>query len=160
MYLKYLGETYDEGKGKYSFFEDVSVHYPFLIERESGSAQIVTPMSVDTSENALNCDTPVKQGAKLRFTMPPDLDFVDQVLEKANDLKNATRDDAEALLIFSCAGRVSALGPLASLENEGLAKLWNVPMAGFFTYGEYGRALNERQEFHSTTNSWVVLKEK
>ncbi len=160
MYLKYLGETYDDSKGKYEFFEDVAVHYPFLVERESGTSMMVTPMSVDKSEKALICDVAVKQGSKLRFTMPPDFDFVEEILEKANDLKNSTHADAEALLIFSCASRVSALGPLANHENEGLADVWNTPMAGFYTYGEYGRAMNERQEFHSTTNSWVTLKEK
>lgn len=160
MYLKYLGETYDDGKGKYEFFEDVAVHYPFLVERESGTSMMVAPMSVDKSQKSLICEAAVKQGAKLRFTMPPDFDFVDEILEKANELKSSTQADAEALLIFSCAGRVNALGPLANHENEGLAEVWKTPMAGFYTYGEYGRAMNERQEFHSTTNSWVTLKEK
>ncbi len=160
MYLKYLGESYDDGKGKFDFFEDVSVHYPFLVEQASGNPRIVTPMSVNKAENALVCDVVVAQGSRLHFTMPPDFDFVDQVLEKANELKTALQSDVEALLIFSCAGRVSALGPLANMENEGLAEIWKVPMAGFYTYGEFGRALNEQQEFHSTTNSWIVLKEK
>jgi hypothetical protein len=160
MYLKYLGESYDDGKGKYDFFEDVAVHYPFLVERDSGSSMMVTPMSVDKKEQALVCDVAVKQGSKLWFTMPPDFDFVEQILEKASELKKVSQKDADALLIFSCAGRVSALGPLANLENEGLAEVWKAPMAGFYTYGEYGRALNEGQEFHSTTNSWVAINEK
>jgi hypothetical protein len=33
-------------------------------------------------------------------------------------------------------------------------------MAGFFTYGEYGKTINGKPEFHSGTNSWVALKEK
>jgi hypothetical protein len=49
---------------------------------------------------------------------------------------------------------------MAQQENEGLCGVWKVPMAGFYTYGEYGRALNGKHEFHSTTNSWVALKEK
>jgi hypothetical protein len=92
--------------------------------------------------------------------MPPDFDIVEKVLGKANELKNTTHGDAEALLIFSCAGRLSALGPLISEENEGLSEIWKAPMAGFFTYGEYGRAINGGQEFHSTTCCWVALKEK
>jgi len=44
--------------------------------------------------------------------------------------------------------------------NDGLSEIWNAPMAGFFTYGEYGRAVNGRQEHHSTACSWVALKEK
>jgi hypothetical protein len=33
-------------------------------------------------------------------------------------------------------------------------------MAGFYTYGEFGKGLNGKHEFHSTTCSWVTLKEK
>jgi hypothetical protein len=68
--------------------------------------------------------------------------------------------DADALLVFSCAGRAPALGPLVTLENEGLAEVWNSPMAGFFTYGEFGRMKNGRQHFHSTACCWVALKER
>ena len=92
--------------------------------------------------------------------MPPDFDIVEKVLDEASKLKTRNQEEAEALLIFSCAGRQSAMGPLANEENQGLSKLWNAPMAGFYTYGEYGRAINSRQEFHSTTCCWVALQEK
>ena len=49
---------------------------------------------------------------------------------------------------------------MAQQENDGLHEIWEAPMAGFYTYGEFGRALNGKHEFHSTTNSWVALKEK
>ncbi|MBC7829510.1 MAG: FIST C-terminal domain-containing protein, partial [Chitinophagaceae bacterium] len=113
-----------------------------------------------TDENALVCDFDVPQGSRLRFSMPPDFDIVEKVLEGANELKNTSHAEAEALLIFSCAGRYSALGPLTNVENDGLSDVWKAPMAGFFTYGEYGRAINGKHEFHSTTCCWVVLKEK
>jgi len=90
--------------------------------------------------------------------MPPDFDIVETVINKATELKNTTR--TEALLIFSCAGRLSALGPMANAENEGLHEVWKAPMAGFFTYGEFGKAINGKHEFHSTTCCWVALKEK
>ena len=48
----------------------------------------------------------------------------------------------------------------AEKENDGLVKVWNAPMAGFYSYGEFGRGINGNHEFHSTTNSWVALKEK
>ena len=49
---------------------------------------------------------------------------------------------------------------MAQQENEGLSSVWNAPMAGFYTYGEYGKGLNGKHEFHSTTCSWVALKER
>jgi hypothetical protein len=96
----------------------------------------------------------------LRFSTPPDFDIVENVLEKAKELKDTTHAEAEALLIFSCAGRLSALGPMTTMENDGLSEIWNTPMAGFFTYGEYGTMPGGKQEFHSTTCCWVALKEK
>jgi hypothetical protein len=82
------------------------------------------------------------------------------IVEKANELKTKTNAEAEALLIFSCAGRLSVLGPMTQEENEGLCDVWKTPMAGFYTYGEFGRAMNGKHEFHSTTCCWVALKEK
>ena len=63
-------------------------------------------------------------------------------------------------MIFSCAGRQPVLGPLVTAENEGLHEVWKKPMAGFFTYGEYGRAKKGKQEFHSGACCWVAIKEK
>jgi len=160
MYLKYLGKEPVAGEDKYKLYLDIGVHYPFQVEREVGEPAMVTPMGIDKDKNAILCEANIPQGSKIRFSMPPDFDIVEEILEKANDLKTSSQIDAEALLIFSCAGRLSSMGPLAKEENQGLCELWKVPMAGFYTYGEYGRAINGRQEFHSTTCCWVALKEK
>lgn len=119
-----------------------------------------TPIRIDGDKNAIKLDFDVPQGAKFRFSVPPDLDIVNNIVYGANALKSATQSDAEALLIFSCAGRLSAMGPLITLKNDGLAEVWNAPMAGFFTYGEYGTTRDRGQEFHSTTCCWVAMKEK
>jgi hypothetical protein len=160
LYLKYLGKDTAEVTDKFTIFDEIGLHYPFQVEREIGAPVMRTPMSFNPDENALVCDFEVPQGSKLRFSMPPDFDIVEKVLEGASELKNASDADAEAVLVFSCAGRFSALGPLTSSENDGLSEVWNAPMAGFFTYGEYGRAINGKHEFHSTTCCWVALKEK
>lgn len=160
LYLKYLGKEPASLTDKFKIFNEVGLHYPFQVERDFGEPVMRTPMSFDTDENALVCDFEVPQGSKLRFSMPPDFDIVEKVLEKATELKDANNAEAEAILIFSCAGRFSALGPLTSAENDGLSEVWKAPMAGFFTYGEYGRAINGRHEFHSTTCCWVAMKEK
>ncbi len=159
MYLRYLGKESVSGEDKYKVFEDIGFYYPFQVEG-IGDPVIRTPMLIDRDKDALKLDFDVPQGTKLRFSVPPDFDIVENVLEKAKELKNASHADAEALLVFSCAGRLSALGPLTNLENDGLSEIWKTPMAGFFTYGEYGTNLNGRQEFHSTTCCWIALKEK
>ena len=39
-------------------------------------------------------------------------------------------------------------------------KIWKVPMADFYTYDVFWRAINSKYEFHSTSCSWVALKEQ
>ena len=160
MYLRFLGEDRSSADDQVSFFDSIGVHYPFQVERENREPKMCNPIGYDKEKKALMCESDVPQGSRFRFSTPPDFDIVETVIGKAKELKEKTHAEADAILIFSCAGRLSALGPMAQEENEGLYKIWNVPMAGFYTYGEFGKAVNGKHEFHSTTNSWVALKEK
>ncbi len=160
IYLRYLGQDRASADDQVNFFDTVGVHYPFQIAREGREPKMCAPIGFDKEKEALICESEVPQGSTFRFSTPPEFDIVDTVLEKAGELKAKTREEADALLIFSCAGRLSALGPMAQEENEGLQEIWKVPMAGFYSYGEFGRGLDGKHDFHSTTNSWVALKEK
>ena len=160
MYLRYLGKD-KEGVGlDFDVLNELSFDYPFIVERENSDEILIkSPMSIDREENALVMDMVMKEGEKFWFSVPPDFDIVQEIIDEATDVKNAAGVDADALLVFSCAGREPALGPLVTMENEGLAEVWNSPMVGFFTYGEFGRAKNGQQHFHSTACCWVALKE-
>lgn len=160
MYLRYLGKEISSDEDQTKFFESIGIHYPFQIERENSQPKMCGPIGYDKEKKALICESNLSQGSRFRFSSPPDFEIIDTVIAKAQELKNKAHADADALLIFSCAGRLSTLGPMAQQENEGLQQIWNVPMAGFYTYGEYGKGENGKHEFHSTTNSWVALKEK
>ena len=160
MYLKYLGNENFSENDKYKIFDAVGAHYPFQVKSENGEPVMVTPMGIDKDENALICEKEVKELSTFHFSVPPDFDIVETILESAAELKKQKQANADALLIFSCIGRLTAMGPMAQEENEGLANIWNVPMAGFFTYGEYGRSPHGKRRMHSTTCSWVALKEK
>lgn len=161
MYLKYLGKSEQGGDRDFDLLNELSFEYPFITERENSHEILIkSPMNIDHEENALVMDMEMKEGETFWFSVPPDFDIVEEIIEEAKEVKNALHGEADALLVFSCAGREPALGPLVTLENEGLAEVWNSPMAGFFTYGEFGRAKNGQQHFHSTACCWVALKEK
>ncbi len=160
IYLRFLGEDQSMADDQVKFFDSIGIHYPFQIDRENREPKMCNPIGYDKEKKALMCESDVPQGSTFRFSTPPDFDIVETVVNSALELKNETQASAEALLIFSCAGRLSALGPMAQQENEGLSEVWNTPMVGFYTYGEFGRAVNGKHEFHSTTCSWVALKEK
>ncbi|MGG9962193.1 FIST signal transduction protein [Ferruginibacter sp. SUN106] len=160
MYLRFLGADYDATHDRSKFFDGVGLHYPLQIERKDREPMMCNPMGYDKEENALILESNIEEGSHFKFSTPPDFDIVATVVDKAKEIRNAHDTDADAVLIFSCASRLSALGPMAQQENDGLAEIWNAPMAGFYTYGEFGRAVNGKHEFHSTTCSWVALKEE
>lgn len=160
MYFKYLGQTEKLDDKDFNMFKELSIHYPLIVKRESGETVLRSPMSIDHSENALVMESEMKEGTEFWFTVPPDFDIAEEIIDQAKQLKKENMGEADALLIFSCAGRPPVLGPLVTIENDGLADVWQTPMAGFFTYGEYGRAKNGKQEFHSGACCWVALKEK
>lgn len=159
VYLRFLGIDFASLESQINFFNTEGVHYPLQIAREGKNPMFCNPIGYDEDKGALILESEIVTGAQFRFSTPPDFDIVETVLERADALKEKTGAGADALLIFSCAGRLSALGPMAQQENDGLHEIWEVPMAGFYTYGEFGKAVHGEHEFHSTTNSWVVLEE-
>ena len=162
VYMRYLGSAVPNYDTQLQFFENMGNQYPFQIERDNREPLMCNPIRFDKESKALTFETDVKQGSRFRFSTPPDFDIMETIVQQATELKEFTQADADAdaLLIFSCAGRLAVLGPMAQMENEGLRDVWNAPMAGFYSYGEFGRGINGKHEFHSTTNSWVALKEK
>lgn len=161
MYLRYLGQSLRTGEDveRVLFVEDIGFFYPFL-SIDAGEPTLRTPLEVSKERRAIKLDIPVAEGKQLQFTLPPDFDIVETVLKSAAALKEKENATADAVLVFSCLGRRSVLGPMVTDENQGLHKIWNVPMAGFFSYGEYGKDPGNDHVFHSTTCSWVALKEK
>jgi len=160
MYLRFLGPDFTTLEDRMKFFDSLGLHYPLQVERKGSEPMMCNPIGYNSTEGALMLESVVEQGSKFRFSTPPDFDIVETVVNKAKQIKSHVNTDADALLIFSCASRLSALGPMAEQENNELALVWNCPMAGFYTYGEFGRAVDGKHEFHSTTCSWVVLKAK
>ncbi len=134
--------------------------FPLQVQRESGKP-MMRPIVLWNEENqSVMVGGPVKEGSLFRFSLPPDLEVIDTVIESAKAIKENELPDADAMIVFSCVGRLSSLGPMLSSELDGLAATWNKPMAGFFSLGEFGKLDDTRPEFHGTTVSWVALKEK
>lgn len=159
MYLKYLGMTEKTGDESFDIFKDLSVHFPFIAKRKDGETIIKSPRSIDAASNALVMDIEMEEGSEFYFTTPPDFEISVEIISEAAALNNTMESKPDALLIFSCAGRPPVLGPLTNVENEGLAEVWQVPMAGFYSYGEFGRTKNGKQHFHSAMCCWVAIKE-
>ncbi len=133
---------------------------PLLLQRENGEAVMRPGIMINWEDHSIICSGTIPQGSKVRFSLPPDFDVIETVIREIEKLKATEMPAADAVLVFNCAGRFMTLGPLLHEEIEGVKKVWDVPMAGFFSYGELARATNGNLEMHNMTTVCVVLKEK
>ncbi len=155
---KFLGndiETIEKSKGLIS----LNINYPLQVQREAGSTMMLPTLLWNTEDQSVMLGGVVKEGSRFRFSLPPDFEVIDTVIETSIKIRDNELPEADAMVIFSCIGRQSSLGPLLLSELEGLAATWNKPMAGFFSLGEFGKVGDAGPEMHGTTVSWVALKE-
>jgi hypothetical protein len=115
---------------------------------------------VNFDDGSFICSGTVPQGSTVRFSVPPDFDVMDTVIQQAQDLKKTEIPEADALVIFSCAGRLLSFGPMMNLEIEGIRNTWNAPIVGMFSNAELARATDGNLEMHNLTTCCVALKEK
>ena len=82
------------------------------------------------------------------------------VIKNIKELKEKEMPEADALIVYSCAGRLMTFGPLMSSEIDGINEVWNVPMVGMFSNAELARATGGNLEMHNLSCCSVALKEK
>ncbi len=134
--------------------------YPLQFERASGNAIAKPAIFSNPADQSIMIGGAAKEGDRFRFSLPPDFDVIDKVIESTRISKEKEMPEADVLMVFSCVGRLGTFGPLIHTEIEGLASTWGKPMIGFFSLGEFGKLDEGRCEWQGTTVSWVALKEK
>jgi len=139
---------------------EIAANLPLQLQREKGDPVMRPGLLIDWSDRSFFCSGSVPQGSKIRFSLPPDFDVMETVIKGAEELKNTEMPEADAIIVFSCAGRILVFGPMMNMEIEGLKKIWNVSMVGMFSNAELARATGGNLEMHNLTTCCVVLKEK
>ncbi len=137
----------------------LSSNFQIQLLRENKHAVIRTPMYANPEDQSIVFAGSLPQGSKIRLCMLPGFEVIETALKEFAEYKNE-QPEADALIMFSCAGRQVSLGPYVSDEINGIKEIWNAPMAGFFCFGEIGRVEKDTHEFHNMTCSLAILKEK
>jgi len=160
MFMKYLGvDVKIDGNKDIVVFKD-SWYYPLQLERKNGDTVIRTTRFANHIDRSLICTGTVPQGSKIKFSLPPDFDAIETVVSECKSIKDSAHQQADALIMFSCVSRYLSFGDLISEEIEQVQNIWNAPMVGFFTYGEYGKSKIGNNEFHNNACCVIALKEK
>lgn len=139
---------------------ELAANFPLQLQREKGDPVMRPGLFVDWSDRSYYTSGTVPQGSKVRFSLPPDWDVMEKVVKAVENLKSTVMPEADAVVVFSCAGRILALGPLMNEEIEGVKNVWNAPMAGMFSNSELGRATGGNLEMHNATTCVIAFKGK
>ncbi len=159
LVIKYLGLNLDNEINE-NMVVNLGAYYPLQLERENAPPVMRTAMLGNKEDRSLICAGNVPQGAKVRFSLPPDFDAIDTVVDECSGLKTDEHSEADAVIMFSCISRYLSFGVMTGEEIERVINVWNAPFIGFFCYGEFGKSKRGKHEFHNNTCCVVALKEK
>lgn len=133
-------------------------NYPLQLVRPEGYSVLRAGLVVDTERNAIIYGGTVPEGSTVRFSTPPGTTII-KAAQQAMESFHNRQPDADALVLFSCKGRHNALGPGIEDEIEYFQKLWDVPLAGYCSYGEIGYNEEGYCDYYNNTCVLVTLKE-
>jgi small ligand-binding sensory domain FIST len=107
----------------------------YSFERASGSILMRPLLLFNPAEKSIMVGGDVSEGESFRFSLPPDFDAIDTVVNSTITVKEDTMPDADAMIVFSCIGRLGSFGPMISTEIEGLAATWKKTNDWLFLFG-------------------------
>lgn len=134
----------------------VSPQHPLHVVRPDGSRVLRSPIAWNTQDGSVMLAGSVPQGAQVYFTVSAGQGIKEATI--AETMKLQERQTApDLVLLYSCLGRLMALGPMTEDEVSAVHGLWNAPTLGFFTFGEFGAAEGAGCDFHNNTCVVVTL---
>ncbi|NIM97099.1 MAG: hypothetical protein GTO24_03115, partial [candidate division Zixibacteria bacterium] len=136
----------------------LATEYPLVWIREDGSSVMRAAMWINEDKSIVYGGT-VPEGAKVRFGMSPGFEIIEHAIEQMSKFRQQV-PRGDAIVLFSCRARHLALGPMVEDEISAIRKLWDVPLVGFFTFGEIGPGPQGRCDFHNYTLVPVLIHER
>ncbi|MDX1479030.1 MAG: FIST N-terminal domain-containing protein [Saprospiraceae bacterium] len=158
--VKYMGIKWEQKEAIDPVLAEFGSDYPLQLQRGNRDPVMRPVVYFKWDDRSVMVSGRIVEGDQIRFSVPAEFDVIDRVIEECNDVRAHDLPEADALLMFECAGRLISLGPLVGKEIEGVRAQYQAPMAGFFSYGEFGKTVNGNHEHHNLTCCWVGLKAK
>ena len=138
----------------------MGLEYPLEVTRRNGQVIYRAVLAIDEENGALIFAGHVEEKARVRISAPRGKSIIQDV-EKSTSavLSEHPLFTPELALVFPCCSRKQILGHLTHLEIEAVVKSANIPLIGFFAYGEIG-AFPGGYGFHNETFVTAFLEEK
>ena len=155
---KYGGIT-DLSPDNKDLLTEIATNCTIQLQRENGESIMRPGLVINWEDHSFICSGSVPQGSKIKFSLPPDFDAIEKVVDGCKEIKKDIQE-IDALVYITCAGRLIAFGPLMTKEIAGIKEVWNVPMVGMFSNAELGRAKGGNLEMHNLSSCVITLREK
>lgn len=131
---------------------------PLQLQREKGDPIMRPALVFDEQTRSVMCTGEMREGDRVRFSIEPDDDVIESVLEEVRDLQRSF-GEVEATVYFTCVGRHNSLGPRMNREIRQAARQVGSSMVGLLSSGEMARATGGSLEFNALTSCCVLLRE-
>jgi len=154
FYTEYLNITSDD-------MPCMGIDFPMEVISQDG--ELVNRAVLDINKDgSLVCAGHVKEGARVKISIPIGLNVIDNVVENIQKtLDSSNMDKPDLTLLFPCTAHKELFGCLADKEIEAVFNISkNAPLVGFYTYGEISSASSSFSAFHNETFLTIQLKEK
>jgi hypothetical protein len=162
LYKEFLGEE------KSKRLPGICLEYPFgLIDEKASIAdkeyfQLRCGLSVDHENGTISLAGSIPEGSAITLTTASRGEIINGAKSAAEQAKESLKGARpQAILMFSCVGRKLVLGRRTQDEVSAVQEILgrDVPLIGFYTYGEIGPIDKMREELATTKfhNETVVL---
>jgi len=153
FYKNYLDITAED-------MPQVGIEYPLEVRLRNGQVVYRAILEIDEENSSLVFAGHVEEKAWVRISAPKGKNIINEVEKSVSKVLTDNPDfQPELALLFPCCSRKQVLGHLTYLEIERVYNRSQVPMIGFFAYGEIG-AFPGGYCFHNETFVTVFLREK
>ena len=138
----------------------LGLEYPLEVRRRNGEMIYRAMFSMDRESGALTFAGHVEENSRVRISAPRGKGIIDDVrISTQKVLDENPNFTPEVALVFPCCSRKQVLGHLAHKEIEAVISSADIPLIGFFAYGEIG-AFPGGYGFHNETFVTAFLEEK
>ncbi len=136
----------------------IGLEYPLLIKRDDNIDALRAVTGINKEDRSLLFAGSVPEGSTVMFSSSPGFEVIDGTKSKVLEFAE-NNPESDLFLLFSCIARHLALGPMVEDEISLVTEKWNVPVTGFFTYGEIGTNPGKTCDFYNQTYTLVSIKE-
>jgi hypothetical protein len=153
FYHEYLSVTNDD-------MPHTGIEYPLEVHLKSGNIVYRAVLAINDEDGSLFFAGHVPEKSKIKISAPAGATIIDKVGDSIKSLFNIRKEfKPEIGLLFPCSSRKHVLGHLAIKETEIAYKNLQIPLAGFYAYGEIG-AFPGGDAFHNETFVIALLSSK